>query len=454
MRLYNRLLPHQVRAPRSDEEILTLTGLPDPATLLRLCRLRHLGLLYKCSDTACCGLLNSDHDWLQLIRDDLLWMYRHLENTTALPPPQQDFGRWEYLMQFHPNYWKRLVRHAGAHDTGQRHNMHIVNQFHGEVLAILHEAGKLRGAPPQDKPHVPVEVHACMLCERQFGSKGGCGAHLFKVHGRVNPVRHLFAQTHCGACLKEYHTFTKLKAHLLTSHRCRHTLQGRRQRWTPAPGSGSIVENALNAKHDGLLPPLQAQGPCVEAGPLRTDVDYDLDIIEELYTDFLELETIAAVKRRSETSPNNMRCPGKFSRPVWRSSWRCSAMMMPRCYAFLDLTCRACFIPCDRLPLGRSCANSLSRVSLPGIVRFRNWSISASQSWRFPQRPRLPLFLAFLDENVTYSICLQEGEHLHGGMQIYVLSVDIVIDDQWGISPKVNLADSGSTQFMTSRLSH
>ena len=297
MRLYNRLLPHQVRAPRSDEEILTLTGLPDPATLLRLCRLRHLGLLYKCSDTACCGLLNSDHDWLQLIRDDLLWMYRHLENTTALPPPQQDFGRWEYLMQFHPNYWKRLVRHAGAHDTGQRHNMHIVNQFHGEVLAILHEAGKLRGAPPQDKPHVPVEVHACMLCERQFGSKGGCGAHLFKVHGRVNPVRHLFAQTHCGACLKEYHTFTKLKAHLLTSHRCRHTLQGRRQRWTPAPGSGSIVENALNAKHDGLLPPLQAQGPCVEAGPLRTDVDYDLDIIEELYTDFLELETIAACEK-------------------------------------------------------------------------------------------------------------------------------------------------------------
>ena len=149
LRLYGRLLPHQGRAPRSDDEILVLTGLPDPTTLLRLCRLRHLGLLYKCKDTACWGLLNSDLDWIQLIRDDLLWMHRQLMNTSTLPNPQQDLQQWEYLTQYHPNYWKRLIRRAGDHDAGQRHNTRIVTQFHREVLQILHDAGRLHGEPPQ-----------------------------------------------------------------------------------------------------------------------------------------------------------------------------------------------------------------------------------------------------------------------------------------------------------------
>lgn len=297
LRLYGRLLPHQGRAPRSDDEILVLTGLPDPTTLLRLCRLRHLGLLYKCKDTACWGLLNSDLDWIQLIRDDLLWMHRQLMNTSTLPNPQQDLQQWEYLTQYHPNYWKRLIRRAGDHDAGQRHNTRIVTQFHREVLQILHDAGRLHGEPPQAELRASIQVHACMQCERQFASKGGCGAHLFKVHGKVNPVRQLFAQTRCGVCLKEYHTFSKLKAHLISSARCRHTLQGRRLRWTPAPGTGSTIEGELNAVHDGLLPPLQAQGPMVEAGPLGADVDYDLDIIEELYMDLLELDSMEACEK-------------------------------------------------------------------------------------------------------------------------------------------------------------
>ena len=134
MRLYNRLLPHQVRAQRSDEEILALTGLPDPATLLRLCRLRHLGLLYKCAETACWGLLNSDYEWIRLIQDDLRWMHTQLQNTSSLPCPQQDWPRWEYIMRYHPNYWKRLIRRAGEHDVGQRHNIYLVTQFHRGIL--------------------------------------------------------------------------------------------------------------------------------------------------------------------------------------------------------------------------------------------------------------------------------------------------------------------------------
>ena len=448
MRLYNRLLPHQARAQRSDAEILILTGLPDPSTLLRTCRLRHLGLLYKCTDTACWGLLNSDLEWLQLIRDDLLWMHRQLENTTSLPPPSQDFGRWEYMLQFHPNYWKRLVRRAGEHDARQHHNTHIVTQFHGEVLAALHEAGKLRGEPPHDVPSSPATVHACMQCERRFCSKGGCGAHLFKVHGRVNPVRHLFAQTHCGACMKEYHTFTELKTHLLTAERCRHILQGRRERWLPAPGSGSVIENALNVQHDSLLPPLQAQGPLAQTMPLRPDEDYDLGIIEELYTDFLEIDTISACEKairdiarrhavswetfsRSLAQFLNMftaadaqvlHVPEEDLRSLLRS------MQQPSKWTFLCGPQQQRSSPWHRsiAQLEQFCASELEAPDVPDASR------SATLHRPFGRERYILHLFAGRRRKGDFQFYVDSLQHLHGGVQLYVLSVDIVIDKQWG----------------------
>ena len=55
MRLYNRLLPVQQHPPRSDAAILADTGLPDPAVLLRTCRLRYLGQLYGIGDRTSWG---------------------------------------------------------------------------------------------------------------------------------------------------------------------------------------------------------------------------------------------------------------------------------------------------------------------------------------------------------------------------------------------------------------
>ena len=445
MRLYNRLLPHQARAQRSNAEILVLTGLPDPSTLLCTCRLRHLGLLYKCTDTACWGLLNSDLEWLQLIRDDLIWMHSQLENTTSLPPPSQDFGRWEYMMQFHPNYWKRLVRRSGEHDARQRHNMHIVTQFHGEVLATLHDAGKLRGEPPHDAQPPLAAVHACMQRERRFGSKGGCGAHLFKVHGRVNPVRHLFAQTHCGACMKEYHTFTKLKAHLLAAERCRHILQGRRERWLPAPGSGSSIEKALNEQHDSLLPPLQAQGPLAQTRPLRPDEDYDLAIIEELYTDFLEIDTISACEKAvrdiakrhavswatfsrsldqfldmlTEADAQMLNVPEVELRSLLRS------LQQPSKWTFLRGPQQQKSSPWHR-PIAQLEQFCVSELESPGGV------IPTPVHRPFGRERYILHLFAGRRRRGDFQFYVDALQHLHGGLQIYVLSVDIVIDKQWG----------------------
>ena len=93
----------------------------------------------------------------------------------------------EYLMRHHPGFWKRLVRRAGDHDCGQRRNLHIVAEFHGDFLKILHDHGRLCHAAPRIEVLPGEQIHACMMCEKRFLSKGGCGAHLFVSTDKSTP---------------------------------------------------------------------------------------------------------------------------------------------------------------------------------------------------------------------------------------------------------------------------
>ena len=84
---------------------------------------------------------------------------------------------------------------------------------------------------------------------------------MFRVHGHISGLRSLFDSTSCGACLKEYHTTQKLKAHLHYSDRCRNVLHSRNVHCAPVAGAGSAEDRARAAVHDRLLPPLQGAGP-------------------------------------------------------------------------------------------------------------------------------------------------------------------------------------------------
>ena len=183
LRLYARLLPGGRGIHRSDGEILRATGLWEPTTLLRMCRLRYLGQLYGLHRQACWGLFNADQTWCELIWDDLRWMWLNLERSSHLKDPAQHFPQWEYIMCNHASYWKRLVRRAGDHDTGQRNNIFVVETFHQDFLRILHHQGRVPALPPATSASSSSETFACMQCSRSFKTKGGCGAHFFKAHG-------------------------------------------------------------------------------------------------------------------------------------------------------------------------------------------------------------------------------------------------------------------------------
>ena len=82
----------------SDGMILVTLGRPSPTGVFQHARLRYLATLMQVGEQACWGLLNQDQAWLDLVQDDLVWMWHQLANTSALGDPAQHFERWLEIM--------------------------------------------------------------------------------------------------------------------------------------------------------------------------------------------------------------------------------------------------------------------------------------------------------------------------------------------------------------------
>ena len=293
IRLYRRLLPDLRDQHVTDDEILCRAGLPSPSELFRACRLRYLCTLFACHDVVPWGLLNADAAWLELLRDDITWMWRQLRGASSLLDPTDHFESWRYLLRYHRPFWKRLVRRACEHASLQRSNNHVAMTAHHRILEQLVESGHLSTEVLRPAPvAVPTgHLFGCMACQKSFTSRGGEGAHMFKVHGICNRVRKFFNTTTCPACLREYFTHGKVKNHLLHSERCRRILIGRGHRVEPVGGWGSKQDRELAAAHDSLLPPMQSEGPMLPA-VLGEEILHDLTLGEDIYQALAEREDL------------------------------------------------------------------------------------------------------------------------------------------------------------------
>eukprot|EP00435_Cladocopium_sp_Y103_P066970 s917_g29.t1 len=293
IRLYRRLLGRPGDQHLTDEQVLFETGLPSPTELLRLQRLRYLGTLYRCYDLVDWGVLNADQSWLRLIEDDLRWLWFQLQGATHLPNPTEVPDAWLAIARDHGGYWKRLVRRGGQHARRQRERVHRVTVFHQDFLHFARSQAFLMPDPDDTRETENVTpLFGCMSCAIGFKSRGGEGAHMFKIHGIVNPVRLLFQSTQCLGCMKEYHTAAKLTAHLVRSEICRRHLLGTGTRFTPMPGCGSRADGQLALQHDRLLPPLRLHGPLPE-GHARRDFDMvHWELLAALCDAILDLQSV------------------------------------------------------------------------------------------------------------------------------------------------------------------
>ena len=271
MKLYRRVLRLRHDAPVSDEQVCVRLAMPLPVELLRRARLRYLGTLHRCHSTVTWSILHADDEWCALVRDDLQWMWRQLAAGVSLPDPTVSFEPWRYLWLYHGGYWKGLIKRACAHSALQRANTLLVREAHADILHDLCSVGHIEcPAFPVPPPSRPTHAQfGCMFCAQAFRSHAGEGAHMFRKHRIISPLRWLFDGTSCPACLREYHSAGRLKAHLRHNAQCRGTLQNRPALSAPGAGIGSQCDARRVQREGGLLPPLAGAGPLPAPGPRR-----------------------------------------------------------------------------------------------------------------------------------------------------------------------------------------
>ena len=200
-------------------------ALPTPTELLRRARLRYIGTRHRCQDTVSWALLHQDDAWGALVRDDLMWLWRQRRRSSSLTDPSIGLASWryQYLWNFHPTYWKGLIKRAILHAGLQRKNSLLVSRAHLDILDELTTAGAICPGPlPVDQTALPTSdlTFGCMLCGKAFTSRGGEGAHMFRCHQKISHLRWLFDTTSCPCCLKEYYSFGRLLNHLRHSELC------------------------------------------------------------------------------------------------------------------------------------------------------------------------------------------------------------------------------------------
>ena len=279
-RLYRRLLKTPPNAHIADQEIIASLLLPTPSTLLRRARLRYLAVLFNSAVPDLWHLLCEDKPWVQVIEDDMTWMWNQLKSASSLQDPSQHSGQWFDLIRFHTSYWKKLVNRACLHEILQIQKQYIVTSSHQRMCDRLHEhcdawLDNVQWEVLAQTGAAQPDFYGCLSCGVRCKNKAGEAAHMFRVHGQRSVVRSLFDGTNCSACLKEFHTYGRMKAHLYYSHACRNLLLSRGGRHDVQPGVGSRVEQELTRTHDRMLPPLQAAGPRLPDPGFREFQDID-----------------------------------------------------------------------------------------------------------------------------------------------------------------------------------
>eukprot|EP00435_Cladocopium_sp_Y103_P032292 s1431_g8.t1 len=294
MKLYRKLLGGSVSTPMTDLEVLVKTNLPDPTELLRRARLRYFGTLHRCRHQAHWGLLQEDHTWIELLKDDLFWLWCQLDGTSELQDPREHFPQWQDLIVHHGGYWKKLVRRGIRHACLQRQKEFHAIELHDRIGRLLLDEAWISHIPCHltiAVPSDPAQVFGCMSCQMSSASYAGESVHMCRSHGRIARERFLFDATHCPSCLKEYHTHSKVLAHLRHSRHCKDVLISRRMNCQPVPGPGSTRDHTLQAQTDGALPFLQAYGPHLPPLPLRQEDTHDLAFLEAFYMFLLDVSS-------------------------------------------------------------------------------------------------------------------------------------------------------------------
>ena len=450
MKLYRRLLGKPADAHLTDLDILVQTHLPDPTELLRRARLRYFGTLHNCQHHSHWGLLREDFEWVELIKDDLSWLWLQLHRSSDLQNPADHFSQWQDLIVHHGGYWKKLIRRGIEHACLQRLNEYQVIDFHCRIGHLLLNADLVPSIPCQITCAASLTAatrFGCMSCQRKFASYAGECVHMRKTHNIIAQERFLFDSTQCACCLKEFHTHTRILAHLRVSKRCKEILQGRRFHCAPLPGPGSRQDQDLTALADGAQVSLQASGPFLPSGVRRVADDHDIPFLEALYVFLLDLPTtsslIESVRKFISSFPINWTKCQRTLQFLRGQLTQTDADVMAFSLAEINSCLNAC-ANSDSWPFLTDSLSAPQSITHAGLQSWEEWYTSLATSvpadWiQYCPPPssltRYKILLhAFAGRRRRGDIewFLDQLSSQHSGYTILPVSIDIIIDPEFG----------------------
>jgi len=188
-------------------DALRATKQPRAEEALRAKRLCYLPRLLRFAPAPLLVLLDLAPSWRNALIADLEWLSAGSTKVAELPPPGLQLQAWLDFARGHPKAWCSIVQ---------------------QMLT----PPPLQEQPPADNPsdrapppaHEPNELSGerlhpcswlCYNCGAAFHSRRALASHATRAHAKRSDASSCMFGTACIACLREFHTRTRLSGHLL-----------------------------------------------------------------------------------------------------------------------------------------------------------------------------------------------------------------------------------------------
>ena len=225
--LFHRTLVSMYRQtlciPRTEDQHITgatmcaLLHLPDPATVLRVERLRYLRQLVQAAPDALWALVRSSPSFLAVVRDAMAWLHRRLSATIPLGDPACEWHTWADVMCRAPGRFRGWIKRAAALEQ-LRLTSHAALQACHRFL--FHYCPGTGAEAPFERT---CSTEACIPCRKAFADRVSWACHASKVHGyrtRATETTRGCQKAWCSGCGKLFANANRMKRHVFVTPAC------------------------------------------------------------------------------------------------------------------------------------------------------------------------------------------------------------------------------------------
>ena len=204
-----RIIPYNQLQHMTDEEVLIKAEAPSPCDELKLARLRAYAHYVQRNQPFHWMILGHEKQWLELVAEDMKWMYGQIRGYTHHPEPCQDLDYWHHFIRTKYGRWQGILRRVTQHSILQRKLRHEVRMAHQQMYDLLEEGG----IPVAKTFTTTVETsYRCLVCDTSFGSYRGWAACLQEASTGTPFQKTSSWKNMCGMCTYISHRSSSGKA--------------------------------------------------------------------------------------------------------------------------------------------------------------------------------------------------------------------------------------------------